>query len=271
MARSTIMGSRARGGAPCSWAIHPPDGPGPPWPLRAAAKRPFGFLRGGEHDPPVHPGRLSAGVDLRHPAHAHQRVAQGPEHQLLQVPDLVQIPAFDAAKILLASAAVRSARPGPSPLVPARVALRSVHLHGVQLALRRWHPSVLSPPPHQTRVSALSTRAPALFGRVVREPLAGEPAPGSRFPLPFGHRPSLLESSCPAGEFSFPHGRPTAVSRRPHRGFHVPHAIDAAGWASSCPGAVVRSRAAKSSGRRPPPYSGGPLFSRLLQPTGGVL
>jgi hypothetical protein len=34
----------------------------------------------------------------------------------------------------------------------------------------------------------------------------------------------------PAGEFSFPHGRPTGRHPAgPHRGCHVPHAIDAAG------------------------------------------
>ena len=52
----------------------------------------FGLLRRGHHDLPVHPGRLAASVELRHPPHRHQSVAAGAEHQLLQIPDLLQVP-----------------------------------------------------------------------------------------------------------------------------------------------------------------------------------
>ena len=74
----------------------------------------------------------------------------------------------------------------------------------------------------------------------------------------------------PAGEFGFPrrsayrHG----ISRRTSRGCHVPHVIDATGvGVLGTPGTVVRSRPAKYLRPDPPPSSGRPLFSRLLQPT----
>ena len=73
--------------------IHPPDGTGPP--RGRAALEPggqVGLLPAREHDAPVDPGRLAASVDLRHPPHAHQSVAAGPEHQLLQTADLLQVP-----------------------------------------------------------------------------------------------------------------------------------------------------------------------------------
>jgi hypothetical protein len=44
------------------------------------------------HDAPVDPGCAAASVDLRDPPHADQRAAAGPEHQLLQVADLLQVP-----------------------------------------------------------------------------------------------------------------------------------------------------------------------------------
>ena len=47
---------------------------------------------GGQRDLPVDPRRLAASVALRHLPHADQRVRPGPQHQLLQVPDLGQVP-----------------------------------------------------------------------------------------------------------------------------------------------------------------------------------
>jgi hypothetical protein len=42
--------------------------------------------------PSVHPGRLAASVDLRHPTRRHQGVAAGTEHQLLQTSNFLQVP-----------------------------------------------------------------------------------------------------------------------------------------------------------------------------------
>jgi hypothetical protein len=42
---------------------------------------------------------LAASIELGHPPHADQRVRPGPEHQLLQVADLLEVPACDAVKI----------------------------------------------------------------------------------------------------------------------------------------------------------------------------
>ena len=52
----------------------------------------FGLLRGQQHDPAVDARRLAASVDLRHPPHAQQRVGAGPEHQLLQIADPLEVP-----------------------------------------------------------------------------------------------------------------------------------------------------------------------------------
>ena len=72
--------------------IHPPDRPGPP------SGRPVlqpggqvGLLPAREHDAPVDPGRLAASIDLRDPPHADQSVTAGPEHQLLQTADPLQV------------------------------------------------------------------------------------------------------------------------------------------------------------------------------------
>ena len=212
--------------------IHPLDGQGPP-PGRAVLQpgRHVGFLPAGEHDAPVDPGRPAASVDLRHPPHAHQSVTAGAEHQLLQATDLSKVPGLRCREdppsqppyVLLGLAPVHS--------VPVQaIVLRSVHQIGVQLVPRFGRPDVISPQAHQTRVSALSSRAAALSGQ-----LCGNRWRRSQHPVPFscclsatGIRFSGLPA--PAGGFRFPHGRPTgSYPAGPHRGCHVPHAIDTAG------------------------------------------
>ena len=45
------------------------------------------------------------------------------------------------------------------------------------------------------------------------------------FPLPFGRWPSLLGSSCARWGIGLPYGRPTALTGRAQRGFHVSHLL----------------------------------------------
>lgn len=89
------------------------------------------LARGGQHDLTVGPRRLPSGVDLRHPAHADQRVTQASEHQFLQVPDFRQVAVPRCREDALAQAtyvllrlvpvdAVQSAKKSPSgPFTPA--------------------------------------------------------------------------------------------------------------------------------------------------------
>jgi len=71
-------------------------------------------------------------------------------------------------------------------------------------------------------------------------------APG--FPLPFGHRHSLLDHPVPAGELGLPYGRLTGHKAGPRRGCHVPHARAATGLGALCtPGTVVLIPADKGS------------------------
>jgi len=84
------------------------------------------------------------------------------------------------------------------------------------------------------------------------------------FPLPFGHRHSLLGSSCTRCGIGPSHDRPTGRTPPPgpQRGCHVPHPTDTTGLGALCtPGTVVRSRPAKSpraapaASQRPAPIS----------------
>ena len=120
---------------------------------------------------------------------------------------------------------------------------------GVQLAPRfRRLPVICSPQAHLTHVSSLSGRAPARIRPVMREPAGGgSRSCGPGFLLPFGHRHSLLGSSCarwgiePSSRSAY---RPRSLAG-PQRGCHVAHEQAATGQgASFTPGTVVRSRPA---------------------------
>ena len=139
-------------------------------------------------------------------------------------------PACDAAKIRrLSRRTFSSAWPQSTESQPGLV-LRSVHQHRCPTC-----PSVMasllllsagSPGPRQ-RSFEPGTRP---IRPVMREPLAGEPASGPGFLLPFGHRHSLLGPSCARwgiGPSSRSAYRRTTAG--PHRGCHVPHVTDAAG------------------------------------------
>ena len=174
--------------------IHPLDRQGPPR-GRAVLQpgRHVGFLPASEHDTSVDPGRLAASVDLRHPPHAHQSAAAGTEHQLLQVTDPGKVPGLRCREdppsqppyVFLGLAPVRS--------VPVQaIVLRSVHQIGVQLVPRFGRPDDLvpagSPDPRQRSFEPGNSP----IRPVMREPLAEEPAPGSRFPAAF--RPPAFAS-----------------------------------------------------------------------------
>ena len=75
--------------------VHPPDRQGLPGPCCAVhLHAPASILaRAVSATCPSIPGGLAASVALRHLPHADQRVRPGPQHHLLQVPDLGQVPA----------------------------------------------------------------------------------------------------------------------------------------------------------------------------------
>ena len=178
--------------------IHPPDGQGPPS-GRAVLQpgRHVGLLLAGEHDAPVDPGRPAASVDLRHPPHAHQSAAAGAEHQLLQAADPLQVPGLRCREDPPPQTPYALFGLAPVHSVPVQaIVLRSVHQIGVQLVPRFGRPDIFSPQAHQTRVSALSSRAAALSGQLCGNHWQRSQHPVPGFLLPFGHRHSLLGSSC---------------------------------------------------------------------------
>ena len=130
-----------------------------------------------------------------------------------------------------------SSRPLPSvlPEAPSRVG-RCVASGSVCRPIAGSHltcPFGLHNPPgscrvvHPAHVSRLSARATRPY------------PPGYGFPLPFGWRHSLLESSFPRCGIGLPHGRLTecGYTPGPHRDCHVAHGRDATGSdASYTPG-----------------------------------
>ena len=211
--------------------IHPPDGQGPPPAAprcSQAASSAFSRLPARSA---VDPGRPAASVDLRHPPHAHQSVAAGAEHQLLQVADLSQVPGLRCREDPPSQTPYVLFDLAPVHSVPVEaIVLRSVHQIGVQLVPRF---GVLP-----SSLRRLTRPASALF-RAGQQPYpasyAGTAGGGAstRFPVSCclsatGIRFSGLPA--PAAEFSLPHGRPTGrYPAGPHRGCHVPHAIDTTG------------------------------------------
>ena len=188
--------------------IHPPDRTGRP--RFGLVLQPPGqvspVLRG-QHYLPVDTRRRAASINLRHPPHADQRVRPGPEHQLLQVADPLEVPRLRRREDPLPQPPYVLLRQEPAHALPAaRPVLRSVHHRGtgrrslrhasrprrsgVQLALRfqrrcHRHPSRA----HLTRVSALSGRGIS----PVSGQLSGSAGGGAShrcpgFLLPFGRR-----------------------------------------------------------------------------------
>jgi len=87
-------GNTERAAAPITLRhIHPLDRlRGPRLGLVLQPVRHLGALFRSHHDLPVDPGRRAALVELCHPPHRQQRVTAGAQHQLLKIPDLLQVP-----------------------------------------------------------------------------------------------------------------------------------------------------------------------------------
>ena len=144
--------------------------------------------------------------------------------------------------------------------VPIGYVLRSVHRHGVQLALRFGRLDQ-----HQCSKAHLPTSAPfqaqppGLLSGQLSAAVDGGADISPRFPAAF--RPPAFASwaSCPAEEFRSPHGRPTRRSPGPRRGFHVPHIRVTAGLGALF---TPRPSGALATGPIPPatarPLSQGP-------------
>ena len=184
--------------------------------------------RRGQRDLPVDPGGPAPSVALRHLPHADQRVRPGPQHHLLQGPDLAQSCSRVALKIL--------------PPQPPYVLLVDPPVDGVPVEAR---PPVRSPSRCPTCPSVREARSASVVQRLTcprqrpfgpghqgRYPASYPRAAAwrsrhhvARFPVAF--RPPAFASwaSCPAAGFRSPHGRPTSSQPAPgpRRGFHVPH------------------------------------------------
>ena len=228
---------------------YPPDGTG--FPGLGVTVQPLRQLRpveGGQRDLPVDARRLAASIALRDLPHADQRVGQAPQHQLLQVTDLlpVLLPRRLEDPLPQPPYLVLMVTPSDGVPVESRV-LWSVHLNG-------WHresecvchhqrltcPSVPvpwlqsvkgSPGPRQLPFGPGTCPYPAGY--------AGRPAEGAaimpRFPAAFrrtGIR--FLDHPAPAGEWGLPHGRLAGLLPGPRRGCHVPHGRDPAGVGAPC-------------------------------------
>ena len=114
---------------------------------------------------------------------------------------------------------------------------------------------------HLTASARFRVRAPGpVSGRLCETAGGGASHSCPGFPLPFGHRRSLLGHPIPAGELGPPYGRLTGPKSGPRRGYHVAHAQVATGVGASCtPRAVVLSWPAHIASQRLPLYSGQPL------------
>ena len=212
----------------CLRNVHAPDRPGTP--RRTRLVHPHRHLRpgpGSQSDLPVDPGGLAPSVALRHLPHADQRVRPGPQHQLLQVPNLrpvllphrLEDPLPQPPCVPLAGTPVNS--------VPLQHALRSVHRHR-----RLTCPSVpaaigcLASMAHLPTSARFRARAPGpVSGRLHAATRRRNRSCCRAFPLPFGRRHPLAGHPVPPGDCApLAIGLPRHHQRGPRRGFHVRHA-----------------------------------------------
>ena len=210
--------------------VHPPDRR---WPPRASCgvhlHRHLRPGLAGQRDLPVNPRGPAARVALRHLPHADQRVRPAAQHQLLQVPDLGQVPVPS-----------RLEDPAPQPPYPLPRSLASPPVPRRHRRTPRSGPRVRSPkcptcPSAPTSASAftskahLPTSAPsrAPSTRLGIRPVGPSTSGGGSglavdgFLLPFGCRHSLLGHPVPPGVP--PPLRSAYRSSRAHpRTFHGP-------------------------------------------------
>ena len=184
---------------------------------------------------------------------------------------LERSPACDAAKIRRLSRRTCSSAWPQSAVSQSRPSSSGPFTRSASnLSLGSGVLTILSSQAHQTRVSALSSRAAALSGQLCgnrwRRSQHPVPFPAAFRPPAFASRVFLrpLEDSA-----SLTVGLP-AASRRTPSGLSR-SACDRYGR-GGCPlnpgGQWCAPGQPSSPGRHPPPSNGRPLFSRLLQPTG---
>ena len=219
----------------------------------------------GQHHLAVHARRHAAGIALRHPPHAQQRVGARAEHQLLQTADPLEVPRLRRREdplpqppyALLAGTPINGASRGARPLV--RSPRRS-----------SWRPTCPSVPGSSSSSSSQAhLTASAPFRVRARGPYPasypGRPAGGASHHVPVscclsaaGIRFSVIRF--PPRDWAFltvglPGQRPG-----PRRGYHVPHARATTGvGAPSTPRTAVlipaeaRPQPAPAASQRPVP------------------
>ena len=184
---------------------------------------------------PVDPRGLAASVALRHLPHADQRVAPAAQHQLLQVPDLGQVPVLRRREdplpqppyVVLVAPPVDGVPVEDRP--PVR-SLRSVSTPIVMVSNLSFGSGVVGSSSSQAH---LPTSAPFRAGHQARYPASypGRPRRSrpslSRFPVAF--RPPAFASWASCSRRGFGPSLRSAYRTRisasgPRRGFHVPHA-----------------------------------------------
>ena len=248
--------------------IHPLDRPGYHGSARCCIQSASSAFCSEPHTTlPVHPGRLAASVELRHPPHRDQRVGCGSGASTSAGCGPSSGPQPATPRRSAAAAAVRPARRGRQsigvPVERSRPRVRSPAAsmaatsvapavgRGVQLALRFRRPRSSSPPQaHPTRVSTLSgpgnSPYPAGYAGTTG---GGAGIIGPGFPPPFG-RPAFASRVVlrpPRSSAFLTVGPPDRTFSRLDldRGCHVPHETDTTGLDALCtPGTVVRSRPA---------------------------
>ena len=235
--------------------------------------------RGGQRDLPVDPRRPAAGVALRDLPHADQRVRPGPQHHLLQGPDLGQIlllcrledPAPQPPYVVLVQPPVNS--------VPLQGhVLGSVHRHGrltcpsvpayPALRLTKAHPphvSLLSQPGTRPGIRPVIRAAPGWRTGTALPLSCCLSAAGIRF----------LGVLFPPGDWApLTVGLPAAPRRRRRTLTGFPRSARMRYGRAGCPlypgGDGVPRGHRDVRGRRLPPCNGWPLPPRYCQPTRDV-
>ena len=223
----------------------------------------------------IDPGGPAPSVALRHLPHADQRVRPGPQHHLLQRPDLAQSCSRVALKILRRSRPTLPSWTRQSMASQSGHVLRSVHRHGVQLALRfgrlDQHQSFKGSPAHVSALSGPATRA-GIRPVIPRRPTEG-PTMSPRFPVAF--RPPAFASWASCSRRGIP---------PPSRSAYQARRLDPDGvstfrtcetrpeWAPSLPrGQRCSHGRSDPSGRRSPPLQRPGPITPVFLPSPGAL
>ena len=159
--------------------------------------------------------------------------------------------------------------------VPVRHVLRSVHRHGVQLALRLGRLDQ-----HQRSKAHLPTSAPfraqppgLVSGQLSRAVDGGVDHVAAGFLSSFDHRHSLVGHPAPAAEFRSPHGRPTKQPAPGPDGISTFRTSESRpDWVPSLPrGQRCSHDRSDPSGRRSPPLPGARPYHPGPHPISGAV